>query len=220
MASAAEAEVVAALFMNAQEQVPLRMCLEELGHKQPPTPLKTDNSTATGIINNTIKQKQSKAIDMQFYWLRDQVKQGQFKVYWDSGKHHHGDYTTKHHSGAHHKLMRPIRLYIKNKSPRTSQGCIRIMTQDEPKMSHALLAVHRRLGLMRGKITPHKQHSDSGFLPVTSTSSPLTTESTRDILTSYPFTKQQMPIIHKETGYKTAISNRLKSTHKFSTTIL
>lgn len=73
MASAAETEV-AALFMNAQEAVPMRMALEDLGHKQPATPLKTDNSTATRIVNNTIKQKTSKAIDMQFYWLRDRVK--------------------------------------------------------------------------------------------------------------------------------------------------
>ena len=126
MASAAEAEV-AALFMNAQDMVPLRLCLNELGHTQPASPIKTDNSTATGIINNTIKQKRSKAIDMRFYWVRDRVKQGQFKVYWDSGKQNHGDYTTKHHSGAHHRDMRPIRLYIKDKSPRTVQGCIEIM---------------------------------------------------------------------------------------------
>ena len=34
--SAAEAEV-AALHMNAQETMPIRHCLEELGHPQPPT---------------------------------------------------------------------------------------------------------------------------------------------------------------------------------------
>lgn len=63
VASAAEAEV-AALFMNTQEIIPLRQCLTVLGHPQPATPLKTDNSTALGIINDTIKQRQSKAIDM------------------------------------------------------------------------------------------------------------------------------------------------------------
>ena len=52
MKSAAEAEVIA-LFMNAEELVPLRHCLEEMGHPQPPTPLKTDNSTANGIINRS-----------------------------------------------------------------------------------------------------------------------------------------------------------------------
>ena len=126
MASAAEAEV-GALFMNAQEAVPMRLSLEELGHKQPATPLKIDNSTATGIINNTIKQKRSKAIDMRFYWLRDRVKQGQFQVYWEPGLHNLADYTTKHHSGSHHKLVRPIYLYNAKHSPRTVQGCVEIL---------------------------------------------------------------------------------------------
>jgi hypothetical protein len=66
MASAAEAEV-AGLFLNAQEAVLIRTMLEELGHPQPPTPLQADNSTTTGFANNTIKQKRSKAMDMQFY---------------------------------------------------------------------------------------------------------------------------------------------------------
>ena len=40
MASAAEAEI-GALYMNTQEAVPIRTCLEELGHKQPPTQVRT-----------------------------------------------------------------------------------------------------------------------------------------------------------------------------------
>eukprot|EP00536_Pseudo-nitzschia_multiseries_P016627 jgi/Psemu1/98512/gw1.1171.2.1 len=58
MASAAEAEV-ASLFLNAREALPIRQCLIELGHPQPATPLKTDNNTAEGILNGTIKQKRS-----------------------------------------------------------------------------------------------------------------------------------------------------------------
>ena len=58
MASAVEAEVVG-LFMNAQEAVPERTTLIELGHPHPPTPLKTDNSTADGILNGTVNQKRS-----------------------------------------------------------------------------------------------------------------------------------------------------------------
>ena len=68
MASAAEAEV-AALYLNAQEALPIRQCLINMGHPQPPTRMNTDNQTATGILNGTIKQKRSKAIDMRFYWL-------------------------------------------------------------------------------------------------------------------------------------------------------
>jgi hypothetical protein len=70
MASAAEAEV-AGLFLNAQEGVSERNCLIEMGHSQPPTPIRTDNTTARGIVTGTIKQKRSKAIDMRFYWLKD-----------------------------------------------------------------------------------------------------------------------------------------------------
>ena len=65
MASAAEAEV-GALYMNAQLALPMRITLEELGHPQPPTPIKTDNTAANGIINGTVKQQRSKAIDMRF----------------------------------------------------------------------------------------------------------------------------------------------------------
>jgi hypothetical protein len=131
MASAAEAEV-AALYMNAQEIVPMRQCLIELGHPQPPTPLKTDNSTATGILTGTIKQKRSKAIDMRFYWLKDRVKQKQFDVYWEPGLHNLADYTTKHHSGNHHRRLRPIQLYEKD-SPKTVQGCIKLLNYKTKK---------------------------------------------------------------------------------------
>ena len=84
MASAAEAEL-GALFLNAQAICPFRTALEELGHPQPATPLQTDNSTASGIANDTIKQKRSKAIDMRFYWIRDRVRQGQFHIFWRPG---------------------------------------------------------------------------------------------------------------------------------------
>eukprot|EP00957_Ditylum_brightwellii_P190942 14539103-Ditylum_brightwellii.AAC.1 len=67
MALAAEAEL-GALFVNAKEAAALRVTLEELRHLQPATPIQVDNSTAYGIINSSIQQQKSKAIDMQFYW--------------------------------------------------------------------------------------------------------------------------------------------------------
>jgi purine nucleoside permease len=79
MSSAAEAEI-GAVFLNAKEGAVLRTTLEEMGHKQPPTPMETDNITATGYNNGTIKQKRTKAMDMRFYWIKDRVKQGQFKI--------------------------------------------------------------------------------------------------------------------------------------------
>jgi hypothetical protein len=70
MSSAAAAEI-GAVFINAKEGALLRTTLEELGHKQPPTPMETDNTTATGYSNGTIKQKRTKSMDMRFYWIKD-----------------------------------------------------------------------------------------------------------------------------------------------------
>jgi hypothetical protein len=105
VSSASEAEL-AALFHNGKEACPIRITLEELGHPQPPTPVQTDNSTAYGLANDTVKQKRSKAIDMRFYWIRDRVRQGQFVVYWKKGTLNRADYFTKHHSAAHHQAIR------------------------------------------------------------------------------------------------------------------
>ena len=122
MASAAEAEV-GALYMNAQEAVPIRTSLIEMGHPQPATPLKTDNMTAKGIIAGTIKQKRYKVIDMRFYWLKDRYDQGQFDIHWEPGKHNLADYPTKHHPASHHRRVRPIYLNCGDESPSTMQGC-------------------------------------------------------------------------------------------------
>jgi hypothetical protein len=73
--------------------------------------METDNTTATGYSNGTIKQKGTKAMDMRFYWTKDRVKQGQFNVYWGPGYQNLADYFTKHHSPAHHKRMREIYIH-------------------------------------------------------------------------------------------------------------
>ena len=67
--------------MNALELSPMRTTLEELDHSQPPTPLKTDNSTTDSNMNKTIKQRQSKAMDKRFYWLQNRVEQGKFRAF-------------------------------------------------------------------------------------------------------------------------------------------
>jgi hypothetical protein len=115
--------------MNAQEAVPERITAEELGHIQPPTQMKTNNSTADGIMNKTVKQKQSKAMDMRFYWLQDRVEQGQFRIYWASGKYNLVDYFSKLHPPSHQKKMRTIYLYNERTSPTMLQGCVEILTR-------------------------------------------------------------------------------------------
>jgi hypothetical protein len=56
-----------ALFVNAKEGTVTRTTLTELGHNQDTTELKTDNTTADGIINNTVHQNCSKEMEMRFY---------------------------------------------------------------------------------------------------------------------------------------------------------
>jgi hypothetical protein len=60
MSSAAEAQI-GAVFINAKEGTVLRTTLEELGNHQPPILMETDNTTATGYSNGTIKEKTHKS---------------------------------------------------------------------------------------------------------------------------------------------------------------
>ena len=106
VASAAEAKL-AALFINAEEGEIIRMTLEEMVHKQPPTPIHCDNITATGIANDTVKKQQSRSMEMRFFWITDQVKIGNFDVQWHPGQENQADYYKKHFDGRHHQAVRP-----------------------------------------------------------------------------------------------------------------
>ena len=77
-----------------------------MGHTQPCTPICMDNTTAEAVINNKIQPKGTKAMDMQFHWLRDHDAQEQFKIIWRPGKTNLADYFTKHHPPAHHINVR------------------------------------------------------------------------------------------------------------------
>jgi hypothetical protein len=142
MSSAAESEI-GAVFINAKERAVLRTTLEELGHHQRPAPLETDNTTSTGYINGTIKQKLTKAMDMRFYWIKDRVKQGQFNVYWGPGYQNLADYFTKHHSSSHHKRVREIYIHadeqpINRKGIRDSalRGCVNTSGKTDAQILH------------------------------------------------------------------------------------
>jgi len=54
-----------------------------------------DNTTAIGLANDNIKMKRSKAIDMQFHWIRDRVRQNQFYLVYIPTKENIADYMTK-----------------------------------------------------------------------------------------------------------------------------
>ena len=71
---------LAAMFENAQMAAIIRAILWDLGHKQPPTPLRTDNKNAAGIFHDTFKQVQSRTVNMRFHWIRDRSNMGHFYV--------------------------------------------------------------------------------------------------------------------------------------------
>jgi hypothetical protein len=132
VASAAESEV-GACFHNAQIGAPLRVTLTELGHTQPMTPLRTDNSTRFGILNETIKQKRSKAMDMRYHWLTYRVRPKRFDVYWRPGRENLGDYHTQHHSAQHHTGMRGLILNLAN-SLQVLPGCVKLLPLPQPPL--------------------------------------------------------------------------------------
>ena len=53
MSYTAEAEL-GTLCINCREATPERHLLKAMGHRQPPTPMQTDNSTALGVVTNKI----------------------------------------------------------------------------------------------------------------------------------------------------------------------
>ena len=66
VASAAETET-GGLFHTAQTILHIQTLLKAPGHRQPPTPLKTDNSTANAFVNKLLRQQKSKSWDMKFH---------------------------------------------------------------------------------------------------------------------------------------------------------
>ena len=80
MTSAAEAKL-GSLYITALKMVLMRPTLIEMGWPQPPTPIQTDNTTAEGVVNNTIVAKKLKSMDLRLHWLRCREVQKQFRVY-------------------------------------------------------------------------------------------------------------------------------------------
>ena len=68
VSSASKAEI-GVIFANLKEAEIIRRTLNDMGHPQPPTPVQTDNSTAAGLADNSIRQQKTEAIDMRFHWI-------------------------------------------------------------------------------------------------------------------------------------------------------
>ena len=98
MSSVAEAEI-GAMYVNAREAVPARKILDKMGHRQPQTPMQTDNLAAHSVVTNNVQPKCTKAMDIHLYWLHLRDTQGQFRYYWRPGSQNWADYWTKHFPG-------------------------------------------------------------------------------------------------------------------------
>lgn len=107
--SVGEAEY-AALFIVGKELTSARHTLSDLNHPQASTRIVCDNACAVGIANNTVKIRRSKAIDMRYHWIRDQVSQGKFNIHWEAGDKNLADFFTKAHPVWKHKALR--RLFV------------------------------------------------------------------------------------------------------------
>lgn len=105
LASVAESEY-GAIFENVKTALPIRITLLELDHKQPSTPVVTDNSTAAGIDNKQLKPNRSKSMAMRYHWVQDRVSDKDIQVGWEPGKHNKSDYFRKHHPPKHHQEKR------------------------------------------------------------------------------------------------------------------
>jgi hypothetical protein len=67
------------------------------------TPIQTDNTTAAGVVNNTIIPKKSKSMDLRFWWLKYRESQQQIRYYLAPGRDNWGNYSTKHHPPIYHE---------------------------------------------------------------------------------------------------------------------
>ena len=113
-ASAVEAEY-ASSFIVGQAATSIMHTVIDLGYPQHTIHMVSDNSCAVGIANHTVKQKRSKAIDMRYHWLRDQVKQQKISIIWKPGAVNLADFFTKAHPVHHHKTVRS--RYVTDMNP-------------------------------------------------------------------------------------------------------
>jgi hypothetical protein len=141
-ASVAEAKL-GALFLNVQEAKDLQLIFAGLGHPQPPTPIHIYNTTTVGIVNNTIKQQRSRAMEMRYFWLLDGKMQQYFNFYTTPASKKLGDYPSKHYTANIHQHVRPYYVHMdisltllpRAMKPSTRQGCAEILGDPYSKKS-------------------------------------------------------------------------------------
>ena len=87
-------------------------------HPHPIEQVCMDSTTASGIANDTIKQKRSCATNTRYFWIRDQKTLIFFLIARKVGQENLADYFTKHNYVKLHK--RVCSIYLQTyKIPRT-----------------------------------------------------------------------------------------------------
>ena len=116
LVSSTEAEI-GALFLNTKQTIAIHTNLDDLSHPHYPTPIQTYNKCTVGIVNDTVKQKRSKAVYMRLYWIIYCVRQVHILVHWRPGSANIGEYFTKHFKSSHHRKVHPI-LFVPTSAKR------------------------------------------------------------------------------------------------------
>jgi len=93
--SAAEAEYVS-VYDTTKRGVYCRNILEGIGYPQNTTEHECDNKCAVGIANKTVHDRKNKHIDRRYHWVKNEVKNGHFKVVWKEGVGNIADFFTKY----------------------------------------------------------------------------------------------------------------------------
>ena len=136
-ASAAEEET-RGCFVTGIYVIIIQNTLEKIGHTQPIIQVRTDNTTAAGTANNTIKKQQSRATNMQYFWIHGQKTLKDFLIAWKSGQGNLANYLTKYHSANIINLYVPY-IYIQLKlqdqplSPYLRLFCKSVLIQRIPR---------------------------------------------------------------------------------------
>jgi hypothetical protein len=96
----------ASLYLNAQDATVDRQTLADLGHLQYSTLITYDNSAAGRLANRTAKVRRSKAINMRYHWIQEQIEAQNFKIQWAPGLTNLADYPSKAHPIHHFRSLR------------------------------------------------------------------------------------------------------------------
>ena len=83
--------------------VPLSQNLIEVGWPQLPSPVQTNNTTAAGVVNNTVVRNKMKTMVARFHCLCYRERQIQLRFYLNTGSRNWVYYRTKHHRPAYHE---------------------------------------------------------------------------------------------------------------------